>query len=192
MIRIQPSAGFTLIEVLVAMAIFAIGLGLVVLGFGQLADRDMEGEAAKITAWMESLSDRAVLEGSIYGFRVVENQLQAVSWYDHQWLVVEHEGQLSLPANIHFELATDQPQKGFIAQVDSPQTMAAGASTGLTSSDANVLLPEDDLIEPLMVFMPSGEPMSEGEIYLQRSSGDRLRQYWTIDGTIAYETEAEI
>lgn len=180
----ELTKGFTLVEILVALAILAIGLGLVVVGFGQLADRDLDNQARTITAWMQSLSDRSILEGGLYGFRVVGDQLQAVSWFDHQWLVVDHEGLLTLPDNIAFRLGEDQPSAGFVSQEElAPAESEEGAET---------LFREDELIEPLMVFMPSGEPMAEGELLLQRSTGAALAIIWKIDGEVIYEDRLSI
>ena len=184
MLKTGSSKGFTLVEVLVALAILAIGIGLVVVGFGQLADRDLDNQARTISAWMQSLSDRSILEGSLYGFRVAGDQLQAVTWFDHQWLVVEHEGLLTLPDNIQFRLGEDQSAVGFILPEDLPEPVADG--------DDEALFQEDDLVEPLMVFMPSGEPMADGELFLQTSTEAALAIVWSVDGEIIYEDRLPI
>ena len=171
-------------EVLVALAILSIGVGLVVVSFGQLADRDLDNQARTITAWMQSLADRSVLEGGLYGFRVAGDQLQAVSWFDHQWLVVEHEGLLILPENIRFRLGEDQASVGFIFQEDLAEPKDAG--------DGAVLFQKQELVEPLMVFMPSGEPMADGELLLQSSAEAALAIAWTVEGEISYEDRLPI
>lgn len=171
------SAGFTLVEVLVALAILTLGIGLVTVSFRQLADRDLENQAKTISIWMQSLSDRSVLEGSLYGFRVVDDQLQAVSWFDYQWWVVEHEGIISIPENIQFVRGEDQSELAFISAEE------------LSSEDVEnqILSAEDQSVEPLMVFMPSGEPLANGELLLQRSMEDTMAIVWTIEGDIHYE-----
>ena len=160
---LRLNKGFTLVEVLVSIAILAVGLGMVVIGFGQLADRDLDNQATIISRWLESLSDRSVLEGGLYGFRVMGNQLQAVSWFDHQWFVVEHESGIELPNNISFAFTEDEQPVGFIS-VENLQELDQ------QSGFADIILLEDDQIEPLMVFMPSGQPMLDGNLMLE--SGD--------------------
>lgn len=180
------SAGFTLFEILAAMAILAVGLGMVVVSFGQLADRDLDNQAVTITRWMQSLSERSVLEGGLYGFRVVGDQLQAVSWFDHQWHVVEHEGLLILPENINFYMEEDETHGGFISAADAEDLALDQSKNIELGIDAQFLLEDGQLIEPLMVFMPSGEPVSEGNLHLQASSGKSLAVFWRMDGVIDY------
>lgn len=175
----DSAKGFTLVEVLVALAILAVGVGLVALGFRQLESRDLDNQANKINVWMQSLSDRSVLEGGLYGFRVLGNQLQAVSWFDHQWFVVEHEGLLVLPEKIQARLGEDIESPGFIASEDLPE-----AEEGETTSESEIV----DPVEPLMVFMPSGEAMAEGEIFLHDPAGSILAVFWRVDGEIGYES----
>jgi prepilin-type N-terminal cleavage/methylation domain-containing protein len=176
--------GFTLIEILIALAILAIGIGLVAVGFGQLADRDLGNQAKTISAWMQSLSDRSILEGGLYGFRVFGDQVQAVSWFDHQWLLVEHEGLLTLPDNIEFRLSEDQSATGFVTEDEVLKSREGDGE--------EALFLEEDLIEPLMVFMPSGEPMISGELILQSSSGVAIAIVWTVDGEVLYEDRLPI
>ena len=133
---------------------------------------------------MESLSDRAILEGSVYGFRVVGDQLQAITWFDHQWLVVEHEGFLTLPENIQFRLGENQPSTGFVSEEEL--TEPEGEQV------AGALFQEDNLIEALMVFMPSGEPMADGELLLQSSDEALIAILWSVDGSISYEDRLSI
>lgn len=188
----QSSAGFTLVEILAAMAILAVGLGIVVVSFGQLADRDLDNQAATITRWMQSLSERSVLEGGLYGFRVVGNQLQAVSWFDHQWYVVEHEGLLVLPGNISFYMEEDEIHGGFISEADAEELAADQSRNIELGIEIQFLLEEGQQIEPLMVFMPSGEPISEGNLHLQASSGKSLAVFWEMDGVIDYADSSSI
>lgn len=182
----STNGGFTLVEILVALAILAIGMGMVVLGYAQLTDRDLDNQAKTISNWMQSLSDRSVLEGGLYGFRVVGDQLQAVSWFDHQWLVIEHEGLLTLPGNIEFRLAEAESPEGFISQEELLERGERELEEGEIIS-----FPEDDLIEPLMVFMPSGEPMADGELFFQTESA-AIAILWTVEGEILYEDRLPI
>lgn len=184
--RRSINSGFTLVEILVALAILAIGMGMVVIGYAQLTDRDLDNQAKTISNWMQSLSDRSVLEGGLYGFRVVGDQLQAVSWFDHQWLVIEHEGLLVLPDNIEFRVAEEEIPEGFISQDDLSERDESDLEEG-----SLVSFPEDDLIAPLMVFMPSGEPMAEGELFLQTESA-AMAIFWTVEGEILYEDRLPI
>lgn len=175
------SKGFTFIEILVAMVILALGYGLAMMSFGQLTDRDLDNQAASIRDWMQSLSDRSVLEGGTYGFRVLGDQLQAVSWFDHQWHLVVHEGSLQLPANISFALEEDEALAGFISEEDAAEILENQLQSETLGGFA---LDDDVLVEPLMVFMPSGEPLTEGELLLLSDSGSVLAVSWDLEGVV--------
>ena len=61
----QPDSGFTLVEVIVALAILAVMAGLAVISLGA-ADRGLraETEAVRMAAQLRTASDRALLSGS--------------------------------------------------------------------------------------------------------------------------------
>ena len=169
-------------------AIVAVAVGAAVVGFNQLAGRDLDNQATTIARWMESLSDRSVLEGGLYGYRVMGNQLQAVSWFDHQWFVVDHEGILELPDNIVFNFAEDEQPAGFITledlqALDQQEIEDEDLPPG---SASRVILLAEDQIEPLMVFLPSGQPISEGELILEKQGGNSMAVLWSQEEGISY------
>ena len=139
MIRKQRAAGFTLIEVIVASIVLVIAIGFVTISFNQLSGRDADNQANKISRWLESLSDRSVLEGGLYGFRVMGNQLQAISWFDHQWFIVEHEGLVELPEDLIFSYTEDDQPVGFFSIEDLQELE--------TTDSAGAILLEDDVVE---------------------------------------------
>ena len=180
--------GFTLIEVIVVMAIVALAVSAALLGFNQLAGRDLDNQATRIKSWMESLADRSVLEGGLYGYRVMGDQLQAVSWFDHQWFVVDHQGLLQLPQNFSLDYLEDQQPPGFISLEDletMDQQDAEEEELQLGVPPRLVLL-ADEQIEPLMVFLPSGQPMTDGELILEKEGGESIWLSWSQEEGVNY------
>lgn len=171
MIRKQRAAGFTLIEVIVASIVLVIAIGFVTISFNQLSGRDADNQANKISRWLESLSDRSVLEGGLYGFRVMGNQLQAISWFDHQWFIVEHEGLVELPEDLIFSYTEDDQPVGFFSIEDLQELE--------TTDSAGAILLEDDVVEPFMVFLPSGQPLNQGELILSDNQGLFISVTWS-------------
>ena len=171
MIRKQRASGFTLVEVIVALIVLAVAVGFVVISFNQLNGRDADTQANKINRWLQSLADRSVLEGGMYGFRVMGNQLQAISWFDHQWFVVEHEGLVELSDNLVFSHTEDDQPAGFISLDDLQELEHAFL--------AGTILLEEDVIEPFMVFLPSGQPLSQGELILNGDQEISISILWS-------------
>ena len=180
--------GFTLIEVMLVLLIIGIAGGVVVLGVSQSFDRRLDSQALKIVGWMESLSDRSVLEGGIYGFRVVDNQLQAVSWFDHQWFLVEHEGIIELPRDMLFDYLEDEQPTGFVSLNELQDAQESTSSDAVLERGRNgVYLFRQDSIEPMMVFLPSGRPISDGELILTGGEELSISLIWDLEEGVSFE-----
>jgi len=67
----MQARGFSLVEVLVALFIIALSATFVALGFERLVDNRLDEQARKLSGWLQSFSDTAVLRGGVYG-----------AWYD--------------------------------------------------------------------------------------------------------------
>ena len=83
---------FTLIEVMVVVVIIAAFVGLAVFGLAQASERPLRQRASELESWLQDLSDRAVLEGNLYGVIARRDddktELVAMVWYRQHWFPV--------------------------------------------------------------------------------------------------------
>lgn len=93
--------GFTLLEIMVVVFIIAIMAGLSFFALNQAGDRRYSSQAEDFLAWLEQLSDLAMLEGSAYGVKADEQSFQAVVFYNYAWYEV------SVPEPFFFDDAVE-------------------------------------------------------------------------------------
>lgn len=100
------SAGFTLIEVMVVVVIVALMGGISMLALQQALSRPLGGQADQLQDWLESLTDRARLQGTTYGVRVEAQQWQALVYYREQWLPLNEPAPFSMGGELELVLAS--------------------------------------------------------------------------------------
>ena len=80
---------FTLIELMVVVVIVAALAGIAVLAWQLAADRPVRGRARELEGWLQSLSDRSLLENNAYGIRSEDHTLRAMVWYRQHWFPLQ-------------------------------------------------------------------------------------------------------
>ncbi len=111
----NPNRGFTLIEILVVLVILGVTITFIALGFERLEQDRVTSKAAKLSSWLQNMSDTAVLNGGLYGAVIHSDvikrngvtsdakkiRLEAISFYNYRWFGLKGDDldQLNLAEN---------------------------------------------------------------------------------------------
>lgn len=82
---VRSQVGFTLLEVMVVVLIIATMSGLSMLALNQASDRRYLSQADNLLAWLQQVSELAVLEGVAYGLVRDEQTLHSMVFYRQRW-----------------------------------------------------------------------------------------------------------
>lgn len=79
--------GFTLVEMMVVLVILGLTATFATLGFQRLENDRLEKQAGQLGAWLQAMSDNAVLDGAVYGawYEKADNRLHAGYFFRHRW-----------------------------------------------------------------------------------------------------------
>ncbi len=138
----QRLAGFTLIEVLVAVAIIAIVALVVGIGLSGLGgDRELEREATRLKKHVDYACENAVLDGRSVGLVQTAEGYRFVERIGGQWQPVRDQPALAahrLPTNMRLRLKRENrelPRAGQDSDTRRPQLacLASGEMTPFTA-----------------------------------------------------------
>ena len=141
------SRGFSLVEVLVVLVILGLTATFTTLGFQRLEDDRLQKQAGHLSAWLQQLSDSAVLDGAVYGarFDAKSRRFRSEFYFDNRWWEMTGDGAASEA------LAGD-----FRLEIDEDRGRRAG-------TDRQPAMPE-------IIFMPTGLTVPES---LRLEAADR-------------------
>lgn len=90
----MAARGFTLVEMMVVLVILGLTATFATLGFQRLENDRLEKQAGQLGAWLQGMSDNAVLDGAVYGawYDRAENRLRAGYFFRHRWLRLDGSG----------------------------------------------------------------------------------------------------
>ena len=163
--------GYTLIEIMVVIAVIALMAAVAATSINQTLNRRYSSEAEKLSIWLNQLADFAIMQGAAFGVLSKTDkktkkttQLSAVMYYRNQWVEV------SFPEPYEFGegasiawLADDSDKKPLVYQQAALPTREE-IEEGLEVKD------EDDFLQPSMAFLPDGYIEPEGVIELNYES----------------------
>lgn len=83
----RKQAGFSLVEILVVLVVLGLTATFATIGFQRLENDRLEKQAGQLSAWMQSVSDNAILDSAVYGIRLASNQqdLELAYFLDNRW-----------------------------------------------------------------------------------------------------------
>lgn len=129
---------------MVVVIIVSLLLSFGYVGFNQLVGRRSSEDLESLQHWLQIASDRARLEGAVYGIRITEEGLMFLTYRQGLWLRV-------LDQQIWNE-GSDY-QLGFEASDDSDAVLSESE--------------DEEGLQPSLVFLPDGSQWPEGRIWVQ-------------------------
>lgn len=151
----RQSRGFTLLELMVVIALIGIVLGAVSLATGSSPARQARQEAGLMLQLIQQLREQAVIEGREYGLRVQPHAYQVFRLEPQGWQPAGALHQIVQGVHMHLE------QEGLRVSLDrlAPQVLA------LSSDEVSAFVLSFTLAEQVLTRIVSdgiGEPWIEG------------------------------
>ena len=151
----RKQAGFSLVEILVVLVVLGLTATFATIGFQRLENDRLEKQAGQLSAWMQSVSDNAILDGAVYGIRLASNQqdLELAYFLDNRWWQV-----------------TDKDM--------SPPNVDEDTELLINVGEKWSPLPEytDEYASPGILFLPTGMALPE-QFRLVEQTGEQTGAY---------------
>ena len=181
-IRHDHQRGYTLIEIMVVIAVLALIATVAVGSINQTLNRRYSSEAEQFSIWLNQMSDMAVMQGAAFGVVGEINkktkkitQLNAAIYYRNKWVKVSFpepyipgEGAL-----ISWVDETPEDEPLFIQQ---QEIESSSNDSELISSQ------EKKLITPFIAFLPDGYVEPKLDVILRYENYEIIYNYsWDIE-----------
>lgn len=154
----RPRAGFTLIEVLVVMAIVAAIAGALVIVFPDLGERRADTESARLQGLMDLACERAAMTGRDVGIALARQHL----------------------AFGHFGVDGFEPMPATSAEPLRQRTLPDNVSLALRVEGRSLQLREDLPERPQLACLASGE-----RVPFRITVSEGQRPLWTLTAGVA-------
>ena len=175
--------GYTLIEIMVVIAVLALIATVAVGSINQTLNRRYSSEAEQFLIWLNQMSDMAVMQGAAFGVVGEVNkktkkitQLNAAIYYRNKWVKVSFpepyvpgEG-----ATISWVDDTTEGEPLFFQQQPETETLNNDSEPSLSK--------EKKLITPFIAFLPDGYIEPELNVILRYENYKLIYNYsWDIE-----------
>lgn len=179
----RSQAGFTLIEIMVVIAVIALVTGMSAVAVNQSSERRFSNEAEKLSIWLNQLSEFSQMQGAAFGI-IGESAgkskrtttLRATIYYRNRWVAVAFPEPFALADTSVIDWITDDlEEKPFLYQ-----QAARPSPEEMEKEDAELDEDEDeeDFLQPEMAFLPDGYVQPQGQIELSFDNSDKVYSFF--------------
>ena len=175
--------GYTLIEIMVVIAVLAIIATIAVGSINQTLNRRYSSEAEQFSIWLNQLSDMAVMQGAAFGVVGEVNpktktitQLNPAIYYRNKWVKVSFPEPYNLGEGALITWVDEAPE-------DGPLFIQQQPATEISSNDSEFLSSkEKKFLTPFIAFLPDGYVEPEVNITLRYENYEMFYNYsWDIE-----------
>ena len=175
--------GYTLIEIMVVIAVLALIATVAVGSINQTLNRRYSSEAEQFSIWLNQMSDMAVMQGAAFGVVGEVNkktkkitQLNAAIYYRNKWVKVSFPEPYIPGEGAVISWVDDTPESEPLFFQQQPETETSNNDSELSLSK------EKKLITPFIAFLPDGYVEPELNVILRYENYKIIYNYsWDIE-----------
>jgi prepilin-type N-terminal cleavage/methylation domain-containing protein len=175
--------GYTLIEIMVVIAVLALIATVAVGSINQTLNRRYSSEAEQFLIWLNQMSDMAVMQGAAFGVVGEVNkktkkitQLNAAIYYRNKWVKVTFPEPYIPGEGATISWVDDTPESEPLFFQQQPDTETSNNDAELSSSQ------EKKLITPFIAFLPDGYVEPKLDVILRYENYKIIYNYsWDIE-----------
>ena len=175
--------GYTLIEIMVVIAVLALIATVAVGSINQTLNRRYSSEAEQFSIWLNQMSDMAVMQGAAFGVVGEVNkktkkitQLNAAIYYRNKWVKVTFPEPYIPGEGATISWVDDTPESEPLFFQQQPETETSNNDSELSSSQ------EKKLITPFIAFLPDGYVEPKLDVILRYENYKIIFNYsWDIE-----------
>ena len=175
--------GYTLIEIMVVIAVLALIATVAVGSINQTLNRRYSSEAEQFLIWLNQMSDMAVMQGAAFGVVGEVNkktkkitQLNAAIYYRNKWVKVTFPEPYIPGEGATISWVDDTPESEPLFFQQQPETETSNNDAELSSSQ------EKKLITPFIAFLPDGYVEPKLDVILRYENYKIIFNYsWDIE-----------
>lgn len=175
--------GYTLIEIMVVIAVLALIATVAVGSINQTLNRRYSSEAEQFSIWLNQVSDMAVMQGAAFGVVGEVNkktkkitQLNAAIYYRNKWVKVSFPEPYIPGEGAVISWVDDTPESEPLFFQQQPETETSNNDSELSLSK------EKKLITPFIAFLPDGYIEPELSVVLRYENYKIIYNYsWDIE-----------
>ena len=175
--------GYTLIEIMVVIAVLALIATVAVGSINQTLNRRYSSEAEQFLIWLNQMSDMAVMQGAAFGVVGEVNkktkkitQLNAAIYYRNKWVKVSFPEPYVPGEGATISWVDDTPESEPLFFQQQPETETSNNDSELSSSQ------EKKLITPFIAFLPDGYVEPKLDVILRYENYKIIFNYsWDIE-----------